>query len=215
MRDKFACFCVAVIVSGCAPVASSGQFSKVADGAAPSTNPWQPGEQLITPAPDPNPRFSIKPYREGLTKQGWSYRIHSDNSGRLVAPNLPGLRDVEWVPSCETDAMTDRKSCKLRASELALLLRLTNTGHLSAVCVLEHDFPGERAAVRVDAKPPLDVGETGCVAIADETYFLTGAISVARRVKWPYRRTIDIRGSIASLPMALDFIRHIHFKRRA
>src|SRR3546814_9826376 len=67
-----------------------------------------------------------------------------------------------WSVKCEIDPITDANKWSLTARNLFLYMGSATT--VQSVCIMGHDFPGRRGAIRVDKNAPFATSEGGCVS---------------------------------------------------
>src|SRR3546814_15555887 len=63
---------------------------------------------------------------------------------------------------------------------------------VQSVCIMGHDFPGRRGAIRVDKNAPFATSEGGCVSSPILLkQMMTGNKAAVRSVKWPNDYEVD------------------------
>lgn len=97
---------------------------------------------------------------------------------------------TSFIATCNSDILTDAKSCEVNIGLYALLIKTTPSGQIFNACVGGHDFPGRTARVRVDGNQPLTTSTNGCMG-AEKARLLasqlrSGNILIVQPVKWPY-----------------------------
>lgn len=116
---------------------------------------------------------------------GVSYIFHfSDGSGSFG----------EWRLSCESDAMTDARSCSANQGDLWIFARPNGQ---PIVSVGAQHFPGSLVYLRVDGQKPLSTGSKndGDFPAAQSKAILeklkNGVTATTRFMEWPYREWED------------------------
>lgn len=110
---------------------------------------------------------------------------------------------VSVLAGCQRDLMTDAINCHMNIMPQAisgplaggLYQAVGRNGSILKSCVLGHDFPGRRAAIRVDNNTAIATDHEGCVSGAAartlEAQLKQGATLTTRRVEWPYDYSQD------------------------
>src|SRR3546814_8093022 len=71
---------------------------------------------------------------------------------------------------------------------------------VQSVCIMGHDFPGRRGAIRVDKNAPFATSEGGCVSSPMLLkQMMTGNKAAVRSVKWPNDYDVDATVEIGPL----------------
>src|SRR3546814_18269447 len=127
----------------------------------------------------------------------WAFFVSSrrrHTSSALVAgvqtcalPICAELTGEGWSVKCEIDPITDANKCSLTARNLFLYMGSATT--VQSVCIMGHDFPGRRGAIRVDKNAPFATSEGGCVSSprSEERRVGKGCVSTCRSRWSPYQ----------------------------
>mgnify|MGYP001611585955 CR=1 FL=1 len=146
-------------------------------------------------------------FRTGTTPSGSPYRYASDGSGYVLKPGAE-LTGEGWSVKCEIDPITDANKCSLTARNLFLYMGSATT--VQSVCIMGHDFPGRRGAIRVDKNAPFATSEGGCVSSpALLKQMMTGNKAAVRSVKWPNDYDVDATVEIGPLQEALSLVLYL------
>ncbi|MGO7266039.1 hypothetical protein [Rhizobium johnstonii] len=131
-----------LFISGLGVAALTAGLAEAKSKQIPAPNlPWKDGEVLILD--------NEGNHRMGLYDGGSVYFIYSDRLSSLTTPT------TGWRLVCDKDAMTDKVNC-MAIDEVARFGVYFQDGDEKplGVKILEHDFPGESAMIRVgEAKP--------------------------------------------------------------
>ena len=209
MRSSAVAACVTLGLLGCQ---TTGEPPSRVTQTVPAADGWKPNEKIVAE----NSSYSGSPslhYRQGLTEEGYEYRIYNDKSASLKTYDAERGEVTDWIPTCRKDSMTDVQTCGVYNDKLGLLFTLNSSGVLNAFCVIHHDYPGRNAAIRIDDKPMISM-TSGCIP-ANETQFTSGKKITIRWVKWPYDYYKETKGSIAGLRQALAFAHYVHFASKS
>ena len=173
--------------------------------APPRDDGFRPGEEIVT---DTSQRAdTLRAYaRLGMPtsrtrrigfdpETGFAYRYYGDGSGSVTVLDDPDELFAlgDWSFGCSVDRMTDVRTCHV--SNDALYIEYGGRGSVRSVCVIGHDFPGRRGAIRIDQASPISTPESGCITgqrAQQVATSLRGADRVvSRRVEWPYDNARD------------------------
>lgn len=127
----------------------------------------------------------------------------------LLAP-----KRVSVLSGCNKDRITDAINCHMNilpqgigsSVNGGLYQMVGSNGSILTSCVIGHDFPGRRAAIRVDNNTAITTNDEGCIsgtaARTLEAQLKQGQTLTTRRVEWPYDYSEDqvmlIHGSFSS-----------------
>lgn len=146
--------------------------------------------------------------RKGRTASGYAYTIYPDGSASIDTNPAEILSG--WSIDCGTDAMNDRRKCSVTSHKARLLIFYGFSANPQSVCIVGHDFPGRRGAIRVDSNSPINTDTDGCVpAGAAIKQLASGSSVTTRRVEWPYDYGRDETASIAGAKEVMELITHI------
>lgn len=169
---------------------------------------WKPGETLVyRPATTAFPKGHY--FRQGKTDTGVAYRYHPDGSGNTkaaaaAADNLT----LGWSFGCEKDKITDRTSCSLTSFEAKILISFSKDLTPAYFCIIGHDFPGRRGAVRVDQNAPRNTDTEGCLRAAPILAEMRkGKEITVRYVEWPYDYSRDTTTDLDGFTEALELMK--------
>lgn len=160
-------------------------------------NKWQPDEQLYVETCVGRSCYisssDVKRYRKGTTPSGGEYKIYKNSSAQLG----------EWEISCENDAMTDKRGCSIVSSENRLFI-FVEKSKVSHICILGHDFPYRKGAIRMGKDKPITTDYEGCIS-GNHIKKLYNAQNISLRYyKWPYDYFKDESSVIYRLKEAVD-----------
>lgn len=196
------CIIACVTLSACQsakPVQKAGII--VNDG-------WYPNEKIIPGKLNKIfPEFSIPESREGIMPNGDMYTIYQGGTGNLTSSSTYGNNG--WSIDCRTDALDDKPDCKLTSSKARLYIYYGNASSPKSICILGHDFPGRKGAIRIDKSNPITTDTDGCISGKNINKLFTGNTVTTRAVKWPYDTYIDSTHSIAGLKSAMELVKFI------
>lgn len=141
-------------------------------------------------------------YRKGYTPDGDEYRIYNDGSAGLINPT-----GEHWSIGCKKDAITDEKSCNLYKDKLFIFYINNNI----EICILGHNFPGRRGAIRIGSNKAITTDYNGCI---DGNKHITQLYSekrmTVRYYKWPYDYPKDDNFDINGLQSAMELMKFIY-----
>lgn len=197
--------CAAVILTGCMEGNQTTQFSsnRVASGLS---DGFRPNETLEA--------YSVtnSMVRRGrIAETGDYYSYRSTPRGVEIIPvEVPFNRETVLAPKrvkvlggCSQDRVSDRTSCRLNiipqsagsSRDGGLYQTVSANGSILSACILGHDFPGRRGAIRVDGNPAFTTNNDGCISGAAaqrlEQQLRTGKVLLTRYVEWPYDYSRD------------------------
>ena len=160
-------------------------------------NKWQPDEQLYVETCVGRSCYissnDVIRYRKGTTPRGSEYKIYKDGSARLE----------QWEISCKNDTMTDKRSCSIVSSENRLFIFIEKS-KVSHICILGHDFPYRKGAIRMGKDKPITTDYEGCIS-GNHIKKLYSAQDISLRYyKWPYDYSKDESSTIYRLKEAVD-----------
>ena len=170
--------------------------------AVAATDGWFPDERLV-PSSGPADQFGIPTHRRGNTPEGYRYSVFPDGSGSVATPSQL------WSIDCRQDAMTDKRECSISAREGRLFVFYGTSDAPEAVCILGHDFPSRRGAIRVDQGSPRRTADDGCVGAAIMQQLMVGRKVITRRVEWPHDFPKDDEGPLEGLVRATELVARI------
>jgi hypothetical protein len=132
-----------------------------------------------------------QPMRTGTLESGRRYQI-TPSYTRIVDRG----GSVSWNSRCEKDAMSDRLQCTYTHIPAHIFALRTQSGKVTDICILGHDFPGRRGAVRIDSNNHLPSNTDGCLSRAASQAFQKqlqngGQRISTRYVEWPYDFPVD------------------------
>ncbi|MBQ0716923.1 MAG: hypothetical protein KBT76_05870 [Sulfitobacter litoralis] len=160
---------IALALTACSPTTTS----------TPVENGYQAGEKLTT-------MFNNQPVRVGTLPSGRSYYIFRDGTTRVLVNG----EAFPWVSGCKTDAISDANECQYSNIEAKFFATRTPSGEMKGFCILGHDFPGRRGAVRVDKNRAFTTDTDGCLSTnqtrALQSQLMNGQVLSVRYVEWPY-----------------------------
>jgi hypothetical protein len=108
--------------------------------------------------------------------------VNDGNYGRYSYNSMFGT----WNSNCGTNPMSDRSECTVSYND-SIRLYGASLDKLTTLCLSNHDFPGRRAAIRIDGGRQIDLGEDGCASSRSLVKKLLNANAVAiSYVEWPY-----------------------------
>lgn len=204
-------YLIAVAMMIGAPAASA-QDDTVEVPAGPTLSPpiFQLFEQQTVEDSLPSVRIV---YRHGRTPAGNEYKYFQDGSGSLSRPGRKSNQS-EWMMKCKTDAMTDVETCSLRNYDAKLTLWFDSSNIIDEACVIGHDYPGRRGAIRVDALPPVTTMPNGCIrSPALIQQILNGKKITTRAVTFPNDYSVDTVMEIGPVVEAMALLRYIQINR--
>lgn len=141
---------------------------------------------------------------------GMAYEYFLDYSGSVTGTSLD-YGPHRWFVQCETDRITDEKSCEIFSIQAELVILFNGSRSAPFICALNHDFPGRNAAVRVDKQRPVQIKDGRCVrSAALFEALLKGDKVVVRQVKWPRDYPSDTEVSLAGLPEAYQLSKYLY-----
>jgi len=142
-------------------------------------NGYQADEKLTT-------MFNNKPVRVGTLPSGRTYYIFEDGTTRVLVNG----QAFPWVSSCKVDAISDATGCQYTNIEAKFLSTRTQSGEMQNFCIVGHDFPGRRGAVRVDENRAFATDSDGCLSTSQtralQSQLINGQVLTVRYVEWPY-----------------------------
>ena len=210
---------IVVALTGCTPTSASTDDSltrlraqvSASTPAMPQGVPladgWYPNERLFPAETGRLPQQNISAYRQGVTADGFTYKIFPDGSADLKGPQ-DGIVGG-WSIDCSRDAMTDQRKCKLSSYSARIFIYYGPSAVPQAVCIIGHDFPGRSGAIRIDAAPPIQTNRDGCVSGQVATALASGSKVTTRRVTFPYDYSADDTAAIAGLKSAMELVTFI------
>lgn len=147
--------------------------------------------------------------RSGITPNGNHYRYVANGTGYVLIGD-GGAGGKGWTMKCEIDAMTDATECSLTHGATPLFLYLGSGTTVRGICVMRHDYPARRAAIRVDSNTAVSTNTDGCInSPALLKQLMAGTKVAVRWVKWPYDYNEDAVSEIGPLKEALDLTLYI------
>ncbi|MDD2326045.1 MAG: hypothetical protein PHW63_08635 [Alphaproteobacteria bacterium] len=173
---------------------------------SPVNDGWFPGERSF-PAETKNSVFKSTPYRKGNTPEGYTYTIYPDGSAGLRISENDFL--TGWSINCRVDPITDHRNCSLSSSATALFISYSDSNSPEYICIVGHDFPSRKGAIRIDAETAITTDETGCISGKYARKMSEGAMVTTRKYKWPYDYPSDLKGSLAGVKRAMDMVSFI------
>lgn len=141
----------------------------------------------------------------------FDYRYTPGRGGAITRVNETSPNAVAlWSVPCERDAISDRVSCSLYQIGGALFLFYESAGPPS-ICAFGHDFPGRRAAIRVDSTDARTTNTDGCIEGSQALYqqLLGGERATIRYYEWPYDVARDAFMSLEGFLEAAEFARYL------
>jgi hypothetical protein len=129
---------------------------------------------------------------------------------------------------CTKDAVTDVTACFIEISPQeavifdaesphsytnyvrsgSLLMQVDKSLDATSACVVGHDFPGKRAAIRFGSKQHVSTATTGCVTGGNakrvEQQARSAQLLTTRRVEWPYESSKDTVARVDGLYVAAE-----------
>ncbi len=134
----------------------------------------------------------------GSTLDGAKYAYTEREVSKGILGSLVNVNDPEygrysynylfgtWNADCKTNPMSDRLDCTVNYDH-TIRLSGASLNKLTTLCLIDHDFPGRSAAIRIDGGKQIDLGEDGCANSQALVKKLLNANSVAiSYVEWPY-----------------------------
>ena len=122
----------------------------------------------------------------------YASRVGIDPVSQLPYKYFPD-RSV-WIPtdnlvSCNSDLMSDRRTCELSVGFANLAVRVATNGSILGACAPMHDFPGRQAAFRVDKHPMITSDQNGCISSSAARTLVgqmkAGKTLYVKTVRWP------------------------------
>ena len=97
----------------------------------------------------------------------------------------------DWGLHCEENPMTDRMSCRLTYNTSVRLIGSSPT-QLSTLCLVDHDFPGRSASIRINGGSVINLGEDGCKRSSTlvDDFLSADSVSISF-VRWPYDSRVN------------------------
>lgn len=140
---------------------------------------------------------------------GVSYSRYSDGSaGFHNGPKkITSLSD--WSVGCDSDEMTDKKTCNVSNSESKIFIWLEKGKGIESLSLYSHDFPGRNMAIRIGSAKPIISRKfiSGRSAQNLIAQMKPGTIVKTRYYSWPYDSAKDAKVTIKgnSLSEALRY----------
>lgn len=105
-----------------------------------------------------------------------------------------------WAAACQRDAMTDKIDCTLEQYDSSIMVDFGGGASPIAVCIVSHDFPGRRGAIRVDGNKAITTNNYGC-APAQPLFneMKIGKTIRSQYYKWPYDFPQDAKGTLTGI----------------
>lgn len=155
--------------------------------------------------------FSKSYYRSGrISETGDIYNYSAEPySIEIIAQPVPfasgnmlDARRANWVAGCSKDKFSDAVTCRMNilpqnpvGNAGGLFQIVDRRGNILKSCVLGHDFPGKRAAIRVDENSAFTTDTEGCIsggaASRLQQQLESGSRLLTRRIEWPYESSRD------------------------
>jgi hypothetical protein len=147
--------------------------------------------------------------RSGTTPKGNPYWYNDKGRGYVLIIGAE-MTGKGWNTECEIDPITDAKECHLQRGATPLLLDMGSGTTVKTICIIRHNFPGRRGAIRVDSNPAVATNANGCVSSpALVKQLLNGQKVTVRWVNWPRDYSVDAISEIGPLQEALDLTGYI------
>lgn len=129
----------------------------------------------------------------------------------IIAPKRVGIG-----ARCNKDRISDRLKCHLNilpkyfGPGLHQIIDLR--GNIISSCIIGHDFPGRKGAIRVDNRPAIITDNEGCLQGSKvktlQNQLINGQRLIIRYVEWPYDYSKDKEMLISgSFSTALELYR--------
>ena len=104
----------------------------------------------------------------------------------------------------------DQKLCHVLSQEHTLSV-VVDARRAVGVCAFQHDFPGRRAAIRIDGGTPIDIGTERCSGPSTAGRLAPkGKTAIVRWYKWPNDVSQDADVSLAGLSAAIALAQRVH-----
>ncbi len=150
----------------------------------------------------------------------------TETDGVFVATNADGSnvylgkedRQVTWSVSCKVDAITDQRRCSITHYPFEAgdpyIVYSSAADREGGICIVEHDFPGRTAMIRIDTNPAITAGTDGCVTLSSLAAALRrGGKWTSRRYTWPNDYAVDHVIDLRGISVALDALKQLRVKR--
>lgn len=212
----------ATALTGCTSSSSSWRYS--VDGyyllEGPRADGFGPSETLAVKRDGAGIHWDER-LRSGISADGRrGYFYYTDREVYLEGDDFFGKKPDGIAPidaNCREDFMTGAAECYVEIS-YGLTIDVTTSGGVKRVCVNGHDFPGEVARIRVDNRPIISTGESGCLSGGAARSLVAQLRNAERlrlqRVEWPYDVWVETDHRLAGgVGLALDLFTFVHSGR--
>ena len=147
---------------------------------------------------------------------GYKYSRSTNSEWKgSINPNNDNFNGREsWKLNCEVDKISDDKICLVRNELLGLFIQYKNNS-TPLICSLKHDFPGERARLRIDGgRVYTSTTDEGCFTHNINTYknLRAGSNVVIRSIVWPYEGYEENEGKLVGVELLDKLVKHLKNK---